>query len=85
MGDGNLTDNIEAYELPGVPWVSFFVMDLGVAFHGTLWHQNYGTPMSHGCINMKPEESKWIFNWTTPVYQVGKIETNGYGTLVTVT
>ena len=84
MGDGNLTSNIEAYELLGVPWVSFFIPETGIAFHGTYWHENFGVPMSHGCINMRTEEAMWLFNWTTPVYQPGKEESIGYGTKVIV-
>ena len=41
-----------AYELPGVPWVSYFTGN-GVAFHGTYWHDNFGSPTSHGCLNMR--------------------------------
>ncbi len=68
MGDGSLrSDASEAYEtLPGVPWVSYFEPRTGVAIHGTYWHNNYGTVMSHGCINMLPEEAKWIYRWSTP-------------------
>ncbi|MCD4672466.1 MAG: L,D-transpeptidase family protein [Anaerolineaceae bacterium] len=84
MGDGHLTSDIEAYELPGVPWVSFFVAESGVAFHGTYWHRNWGVPMSHGCINMRTEEAKWLFRWTTPVENPEKWETIGYGTRVWV-
>lgn len=84
MGDGNITTDPEAYELPGVPWTCFFVPKTGVATHGTYWHQNYGVPMSHGCVNMKSEEAKWIFRWTTPVATPDKIETIGYGTRVIV-
>jgi hypothetical protein len=68
MGDGSLrSDASQAYEtLPGVPWVSYFEPQTGVAIHGTYWHNNYGTVMSHGCINMLPEEAKWIYRWSTP-------------------
>jgi hypothetical protein len=66
MGDGTLRSDAEAYELPGVPWVSYFEPQTGVAIHGTYWHNNYGTVMSHGCINMRPEEAKWIYRWSTP-------------------
>lgn len=65
MGDGSLAASLDAYELPGVPWVSYFHFT-GVAFHGTYWHSNYGTPMSHGCINMQAEEARWLFRWTLP-------------------
>lgn len=66
MGDGTLRSDAEAYELPGVPWVSYFEPTTGVAIHGTYWHNNYGRAMSHGCVNMKPEDAKWIYRWTTP-------------------
>jgi lipoprotein-anchoring transpeptidase ErfK/SrfK len=65
MGDGNLTDNIQAYELPGVPWVSFFHIT-GVALHGTYWHNDFGKPRSHGCINLSPQAARWIYRWTQP-------------------
>jgi hypothetical protein len=84
MGDGYLTGDIDAYELPGVPWVTFFQYETGVALHGTYWHTNYGTPMSHGCVNMRTEEAKWIFRWTNPVVTPGVWEKTGYGTLIKV-
>jgi hypothetical protein len=79
MGDGNVTSDLAAYEIPGVPWTTFFA-DNGVAFHGTYWHNNFGRPMSHGCVNMRIEEAQWIFRWTTPVNLGDKIEQTGYGT-----
>jgi lipoprotein-anchoring transpeptidase ErfK/SrfK len=83
MGDGNLTDDINAYELPGVPWTTFFAPH-GVAFHGTYWHDNFGVPMSHGCINMRVDEANWIFRWTTPVNLGDRVEQVGSGTRVIV-
>lgn len=83
MGEGYFTDDLEAYILPGVPWVSFF-QSSGVGFHGTWWHNNFGMTMSHGCINMKTEEAKWIFRWTDPVAAPNTVETNATGTLVEV-
>ncbi len=83
MGNGDLTASLEAYELPGVPWVSFFV-DTGVAFHGTYWHDNFGRPMSHGCVNMRNEDALWIFRWTMPAYEPMMPEAKGRGTLVWV-
>ena len=84
MGRADLTSDIEAYTLPGVPWTSFFVEESGVAFHGTYWHDNFGVPMSHGCINMKTDEALWLFRWCTPVFNGDKMEQTGYGTKVTV-
>ncbi len=83
MGDGHLTPNLDAYELPGVPWVSFF-HNTGVAFHGTYWHCDFGTPKSHGCINMRTEEAKWLFRWTKPTIQADQMLKTGHGTSVEV-
>jgi lipoprotein-anchoring transpeptidase ErfK/SrfK len=54
------------YDLPGVPWVSFFT-GTGVSFHGTYWHNDYGRPRSHGCVNLTPADAKFIYRWTSPV------------------
>jgi hypothetical protein len=67
MGYGGLTRDVNAYELVGVPWVSFF-HDNGVAFHGTFWHDNFGVQMSHGCVNMRNEDARWLFRWSKPIY-----------------
>jgi len=83
MGNGKLTASIEAYELPGVPWVCFF-HETGVAFHGTYWHHNFGRRMSHGCINMHTEEAKWLYRWTTPPADSYTWEQKGHGTRVYV-
>ena len=53
------------FDLPGVPWVCY-ISWTGVSFHGTYWHNNYGTPQSHGCINLTPEAAKWVYRWTDP-------------------
>lgn len=63
MAAGNLAAN--GFDLPGVPWVSY-ITEGGVAFHGTFWHNDYGLPRSHGCINMPSQASKWIYRWTLP-------------------
>jgi LysM repeat protein len=56
------------YYLPGVPWILYFYS--GYAIHGTYWHNNFGQPMSHGCVNLPPEEAKWFYDFAalgTPV------------------
>jgi lipoprotein-anchoring transpeptidase ErfK/SrfK len=63
MARGNLAAN--GYDLPGVPWNSYITED-GVAFHGTYWHNNFGRPRSHGCINLTIQASKWVYLWTQP-------------------
>ncbi len=57
------------YDLPGVPWVSFFT-GTGDSFHGTYWHNDYGEPRSHGCVNLLPADAKFVYRWTTPVVPV---------------
>lgn len=56
------------YRLPGVPWVMYFTG--AYAIHGTYWHHNFGTPMSHGCVNLTIDDAKWFYDWAeigTPV------------------
>jgi hypothetical protein len=88
MGEANLAADIEDYVIPGVPWTSFFT-ERGHAFHGTYWHDNFGVPMSHGCINMRPEEAKWIFRWSLPLSTLDEInplslDRKGYGTRIRI-
>lgn len=49
------------YFLPNVPYVMYFYK--GYALHGTYWHNNFGTPMSHGCVNLRIEDAKWLYQW----------------------
>jgi len=65
-----------SFTLPGVPWTSFFRSPGGYALHGTYWHNNYGLQMSHGCVNMNNEDAKWLFRWSTPVFDPLKIESH---------
>jgi lipoprotein-anchoring transpeptidase ErfK/SrfK len=83
MGNGNLFADADDYELPGVPWTLFFTAQ-GHAFHGTYWHQNFGVPMSRGCINMRTGEANWLFRWSLPQHEIGKTVNRGYGTLVQI-
>jgi lipoprotein-anchoring transpeptidase ErfK/SrfK len=49
------------YDLPDVPNVMYFYRDY--AIHGAYWHNNFGTPMSHGCINVNLTDAEWLYNW----------------------
>jgi len=49
------------YNLPNVPYTMYFYGDY--AIHGTYWHNNFGTPMSHGCINLSKPDAEIVFNW----------------------
>lgn len=56
------------YYLPDVPYILYFFQ--GYALHGTYWHNNFGQPMSHGCVNLQTHEAEWFFAWAdvgTPV------------------
>ncbi len=75
------------YYLPGVKWVQYFYADYG--FHGTYWHNNFGQPMSHGCLNMTDSDAKWLFDWAGPTWDGKTIWYNSSadnpGTLVIIT
>ena len=50
------------YSVPNVPHTMFFFR--GYSIHGTYWHNNFGTPMSHGCVNLNLTDAKWLYEWT---------------------
>ncbi len=54
------------YDTPAVSWSTLFSGD-GYAVHAAFWHNNFGVPRSHGCVNCMPEDAKWIFRWANPV------------------
>jgi lipoprotein-anchoring transpeptidase ErfK/SrfK len=49
------------YYLPDVPYVMYFYEGYGI--HGTYWHNNFGHPMSHGCVNTPTPDAQWLYNW----------------------
>jgi lipoprotein-anchoring transpeptidase ErfK/SrfK len=51
------------YFLPNVPYVMYFYKDYGI--HGTYWHNNFGHPMSHGCVNLKIDDAGWLYSWAS--------------------
>lgn len=61
------------YSTPAVPWNTMISGD-GIAIHGAFWHNAFGEKRSHGCINVKPEDAKWIFRWTTPYVSTAQSE-----------
>lgn len=59
------------YDLPNVPYTMYFYNSAipksrGYGIHGAYWHNNFGHPMSHGCINVKPEEAGLLYAWANP-------------------
>ena len=72
------------FDLPGVPWVSY-ISWTGVSLHGTYWHNDYGQPRSHGCINLPPEAARWVYRWTLPTLPAeDEYVESDYGTRVSV-
>ena len=63
----DITD--QYYDLPGVPWDLYFTFQ-GGAIHGAYWHDKFGEPWSHGCVNLPPEQARLLYEWAdlgTPV------------------
>ena len=66
------------YDIPGIGWTVLF-SGKGMAIHSTFWHNSYGVPKSHGCVNACPEDALWIFRWTLPhvPYEPGDLTVSG--------
>lgn len=58
------------YYLPNVPFTQYFYKGYGL--HGTYWHNNFGHPMSHGCVNLATPDAEKLFYWTSPPVTEGK-------------
>jgi hypothetical protein len=81
----------DAYDLPNVPYVMFFYNQKvpkisGYSFHGTYWHNNFGYPMSHGCVNLRTVDAEKLYNWATPTTtsSITYTDTTNTGTKVTI-
>jgi hypothetical protein len=57
------------YSIRDVPYVLYF--ERSYAIHGAFWHNNFGTRMSHGCVNLSPLDAKWVFFWSAPFIPQG--------------
>lgn len=53
----------EDYDIPNVPYTMYYQGGYGI--HGAFWHKNFGTPVSHGCVNLAPNQAKKLFNWAS--------------------
>ncbi len=53
----------QGYDVPAVPYVLFYDGDF--ALHGAYWHNDFGFPVSHGCINLRVEDARWLFDWAS--------------------
>ena len=83
--EGDAVENESVYSLPGVPWCSFFT-GAGNAFHGAYWHNDYGRPRSHGCVNLPSEAAKFLYCWSKPNVPADEdyIHLPGEGTIVQI-
>jgi len=75
--EGGKPGTSDYYYLPNVPYTMFFYNDKvpkwrGFGLHGTYWHNNFGQPMSHGCVNLPTDQAKTLFEWTDPQMPSGK-------------
>lgn len=78
-------EGADAYNLPNVPWVMFFggsgVSDgRGFSLHGAYWHNNFGHPMSHGCVNMRIVDAMKLYFWADPRQSTDPTKITIYGT-----
>ncbi len=61
MSGAFTADRSDYYYLEDVPWILYF--DKARALHGAYWHNGYGYPRSHGCVNLSPVDADWLFTW----------------------
>ncbi len=61
---GGIVERGDYYALQDVPWIMYFNRDVGL--HAAYWHDRFGYPSSHGCVNLSPRDAKWLFDWATP-------------------
>lgn len=84
-------EGADYYYLPNVPYVMFFEgsgasAGAGFSLHGTYWHNNFGHPMSHGCVNMRSVDAEKLFYWADPVgaSNTTKASKENLGTKITI-
>jgi len=68
--EGGKKENNTYYYLSNVPYTQYFYKGYGI--HGAYWHNNFGQPMSHGCINMAIPDAEKLFYWTSPELSQGR-------------
>ncbi len=68
-GDMSGHDRGKDWFVDEVPWVQYYKGSY--ALHGAWWHNNFGRPMSHGCINLSPPDARELFNWMDPAIPEG--------------
>ncbi|MEO6773063.1 MAG: L,D-transpeptidase family protein [Kofleriaceae bacterium] len=56
----------DPYSVATVPWTQFFSPENGLALHTAYWHDGFGRPRSHGCVNLAPRDARWLYFWSDP-------------------
>ena len=77
------SDEDGPYEVQEVPWVFFF--EGAYAVHGAYWHDTFGNPRSHGCVNVAPADARWLFDFVSPELPAGWHSAFNAGTHVYLT
>ncbi|MCB9559619.1 MAG: L,D-transpeptidase [Kofleriaceae bacterium] len=67
----------DPYSVATVPWTQFFSPERGLALHAAYWHDSFGTQKSHGCVNLAPQDARWLYFWSEPVVPAGWTMTAG--------
>jgi hypothetical protein len=67
----------DPYSVATVPWTQFFYPEEDLALHTAYWHDNFGQPRSHGCVNLAPRDARWLYYWSDPQVPPGWTMTTG--------
>lgn len=65
----------ELYSVADVPWTMYY--DHNFALHTSYWHDGFGGPRSHGCVNLAPRDAKLLYRWSSPDVPPGWIVVYG--------
>lgn len=67
----------DPYSVATVPWTQFFSPIKGLALHAAYWHDRFGRPLSHGCVNLAPRDARRLYYWSDPQVPPGWTSTQG--------
>jgi hypothetical protein len=67
----------DPYSVATVPWTQFFYSEDDLALHTAYWHDGFGKPKSHGCLNLAPRDARWLYYWSDPQVPPGWTMTTG--------
>lgn len=75
--DMNGLNGEDPYSVATVPWTQFFSPIKGLALHAAYWHDRFGRPLSHGCVNLAPRDARRLYYWSDPQVPPGWTSTQG--------